>query len=112
MCIKVDESHLDPITATSGSGPAFVAYFAQAMIEEAILQGLSEEDAELLIAQTLIGTGTLMKSGWTTRKIIETVASPGGTTEAGLKMLDDNGANRAIHHAIKFATAKAKELGK
>ncbi|VVC04486.1 Pyrroline-5-carboxylate reductase [Candidatus Bilamarchaeum dharawalense] len=112
MCLKVDEQHLDPITATSGSGPAFMAYFAQAMIEEAVANGLTEEDAELVVAQTLIGTGTLMKSGWTTKKIIETVASPGGTTEAGLKMLDEKGTNKAIHTAVKFATEKAKELGK
>ncbi|MFH1785475.1 MAG: pyrroline-5-carboxylate reductase [Candidatus Micrarchaeota archaeon] len=112
MCIKVDEHQLDPITAVSGSGPAFVAYFAQAMIEEAILQGLSEEDAELVIAQTLVGTGTLMKSGWSAQKIIETVASPGGTTEEGLKMLEEKGTSKAIHNAVKFATAKAKELGK
>lgn len=112
MCLKVDESHIDPITAASGSGPAFMAYFAQAMIEEAVAHGLTEEDAELVVAQTLIGTGTLMKSGWTTKKIKDTVASPGGTTEAGLKMLDAKGANRAIHEAVRFATAKARELGK
>jgi pyrroline-5-carboxylate reductase len=112
MCIKVDESHMDAITSTSGAGPAFMAYFAQAMIEEAIAHGLTEEDAELVVAQTLIGTGTLMKSGWSTKKIIDTVVSPGGITEAGLKMLDEKGANKAIHNAIKKATEKARELGR
>lgn len=110
MCLKVDEDHLDPITAVSGSGPAFLAYLAQAMIDAAISQGLSEEDAELVVAQNLVGTGTLMKSGWSTKKIIEMVASPGGTTEAGLKILGET--NKSIHEAIKFATAKARELGK
>jgi pyrroline-5-carboxylate reductase len=112
MCIKVDEQHMDAITSTSGAGPAFMAYFAQAMIEEAVAHGLSEEDAELVVAQTLVGTGALMKSGWTTKKIIDTVVSPGGITETGLKMLDEKGANKAIHNAIRKATEKAKELGK
>lgn len=112
MCLKVDEEHLDPITAASGSGPAFIAYFAQAMMEEAVAHGLTEEDAELVVAQTLIGTGTLMKNGWSAKKIIETVASPGGTTEAGLKMLDGKKVSEAIRNAAKFATVKARELGK
>src|SRR5262249_15841752 len=112
MCIKTDESHLDPITATSGSGPAFVAFFAEAMIEEAVRNGLERETAERWVAQTLLGTGPLMKSGWRTERIRKTVASPGGTTEAGLKMLEEKKVNQAIHEAIRFATAKAKELGK
>ncbi|MFH0884627.1 MAG: pyrroline-5-carboxylate reductase [Candidatus Micrarchaeota archaeon] len=112
LCIKTDESHLDPITAASGSGPAFVAFFAEAMIEEATKSGLNRETAEKCVAQTFLGTGRLMRSGWSTKKIIETVANPGGTTEAGLKMLDQKGANKAIHEAIRFATNKTRELGK
>jgi pyrroline-5-carboxylate reductase len=53
-----------------------------------------------------------MLSGWSPKKIRDTVASPGGTTEAGLKLLEDQKANKAIHEAIRFATAKARELGK
>ncbi|MFN7991482.1 MAG: pyrroline-5-carboxylate reductase [Candidatus Micrarchaeia archaeon] len=112
LCIKTDESHLDPITAASGSGPAFVAFFAQAMIEESVRNGLSRETAERCVAQTLVGTGKLMLSGWSAKKVIETVASPGGTTEAGLKMLEEKKANKAIHDAIRFATDKARELGR
>jgi pyrroline-5-carboxylate reductase len=112
LCIKTDESHLDPITAASGSGPAFIAFFAEAMIEEAVRNGLVRETAEKCVAQTLVGTGKLMLSGWSTRKIRETVASPGGTTEAGLKMLEEKKANKAIHEAVGFATQKARELGK
>ena len=112
LCIKTDESHLDPITAASGSGPAFVSFFAEAMIEEAVRNGLARETAERCVAQTLVGTGKLMLSGWSTKKIMETVASPGGTTEAGLKMLEEKKANKAIHEAISFATQKARELGK
>ncbi len=112
LCIKTDESHLDPITAASGSGPAFMAFFAEAMIEEAVRNGLARETAEKCVAQTMVGTGKLMLSGWTTKKIRETVASPGGTTEAGLKMLESKGTSEAINEAIRFAADKARELGK
>jgi pyrroline-5-carboxylate reductase len=112
LCIKTDESHLDPITAASGSGPAFIAFFAEAMIDEAVRNGLDPSTAEKCVAQTLVGTGRLMRNGWSPKRIKETVASPGGTTEAGLKMLESKNANKAIHEAIRFAASKARELGK
>lgn len=112
LCMKTDESHLDPLTGASGSGPAFMAFFAEAMIEEAVRQGLERELAEKAVAQTLVGTGKLMLSGWSTKKIMETVASPGGTTEAGLKMLEEKAAHKAIHEAMRHAIIKARELGK
>lgn len=112
LCIKTDESHLDPITAASGSGPAFMAFFAEAMIQEAVANGLHPETAEKAVAQTMVGTGKLILSGWSPKRIRETVASPGGTTEAGLKMLEAKEANKAIHEAIRFAAAKARELGR
>ncbi len=112
LCIKTAESHLDPITAASGSGPAFLAFVAQAMIEEAERSGLDRATAEKCVAQTLLGTGKLMRSGWSAQRIIETVASPGGTTEEGLAMLRERGADRAMHEAIRLAAAKARGIGK
>lgn len=113
LCVKTDEAHLDPMTAASGSGPAFVAFLAGAMIEEAVAQGLDKNLAERAVAQTLVGTGKMMLSGdWPASRIIETVASPGGTTEAGLNMLKAKNVNKSIHEAIRFATEKARELGK
>jgi len=111
-CIKTDESHLDPITGASGCGPAFMAFFAEAMIEEAVAQGLERTLAEKVVAQTLVGTGKMMLGGWSTKKIMETVASPGGATEAGLKMLEQKAAHKAIHEAMRRAITKARELGK
>ena len=112
LCIKIDEKDLDPITAASGSGPAFIAYFAKAMIEQSISDGLSEDVAKKAVAQTLIGVGKMLQNGWNSQKIMETVASPGGTTEAGLKMLTQNKTDSSIKEALKFATAKAREIGK
>lgn len=112
LCIKIDETDLDPITAASGSGPAFIAYFAKAMIEQSVSDGLSEEVAKKAVAQTLIGVGKMLQSGWDSQKLIETVASPGGITETGLKMLSQNKTDSSIKEALKFATAKAREIGK
>ncbi len=109
MCMRTDESHLDPLAAVSGSGPAFVAFLAQAMVDEAVAQGLNEELASKAVAQTMIGTGKMMLSGWPTKLIIETVASPGGATEDGLKMLDEKKTNKAIHEAIRLANKKSAE---
>ncbi|MFH0737748.1 MAG: pyrroline-5-carboxylate reductase dimerization domain-containing protein [Candidatus Micrarchaeota archaeon] len=112
LCVKTAESHLEAMKASSGSGPAFIAFLAEAMIEEAVANGLARETAEKCVAQTLRGTGSLMKAGWSTKKIIETVASPGGSTEAGLKMLEKKDAAKAIRDAIKMTTAKARSQGK
>ena len=111
-CMRTDEIHLDPLAAISGSGPAFVAFLAQAMIDEAVAQGLDEDLAAKAVAQTLVGTGKMMLGGWPTKHIIEMVTSPGGTTEEGIKMLEEKKTNTAIHEAICIATKKDKEPGK
>lgn len=111
-CLEVEEKLLDPITAASGSGPAFVAYFAEAMVNESIKEGLDVATANSIVAQTLIGVGKMIQSGWSTEKIMQTVASPGGTTEAGLKMLDQGQIKTTIAKAMNQATQKARELGK
>jgi pyrroline-5-carboxylate reductase len=111
LCIKTAEEHLEAIKAASSSGPAFMAFLAQAMIDEAMANGLAKETAEKCIAQTLVGTGSLMKAGWSTKKIIETVASPGGSTEAGLKALESKSAAKSIREAVHLTTKKARENG-
>lgn len=112
LCLKADESHLDAITAISGSGPAFLAYFAKAMMDEAAAIGLSPETAQICVAQTFLGTGKLMLGGWSPEKIIATAASPGGATEEGLKALIKKGAGKPLGGAIRLAARKAGKLGK
>lgn len=109
-CLRVDEKDINAITAASGSGPAFVAFFAKAVAEAAAASGLSEETARMAVAQTLIGTGKLMLAGKGPDDIIRTVASPGGTTEAGLKSLEEKGVKEALESAIAETIKKAKEL--
>ena len=111
ICIRAEESHLDTITAVSGSGPAFVAFFAAAMIEEAARNGLEREVAEKIVAQTFLGTGKLMRKGWSTGKIIEAVATPGGTAAEGLKALGRKKAGLAMREAVRKAFGRARKLG-
>jgi len=109
-CLRVEEKDLNAITAASGSGPAFFAFFAKAIYEAAKEAGLSDDVATITVAQTLLGTGELLLYSKSFDDVIKTVASPGGTTEAGLKMLESRGVTAAIKEAVKNAIEKAKEL--
>ncbi|MFA6530878.1 MAG: pyrroline-5-carboxylate reductase [Candidatus Micrarchaeia archaeon] len=109
-CVKVEEKDINAITAASGSGPAFFAYFAKAIYSAALEGGLDEEKSKFVVAQTLVGTGKLLLSGKGFDEIISKVASPGGTTEAGLKHLDSKEVPQEIKSAISEAIRKAKEM--
>jgi pyrroline-5-carboxylate reductase len=109
-CVRVEEKDINAITAASGSGPAFTAFFAKAVADAAAESGLSPETAKIAVAQTLVGTGKLILAGKSPDDIIHAVASPGGTTEAGLKSLEEKGVKDALKSAIAEAIKKAKEL--
>lgn len=111
-CLNVKEEYLDAITVCSGSGPAFVAAFADAMVKEAIAQGLDESVAKIAVAQTLVGTGKLMLGGKSAHEIIHQVASPGGVTEEGLRILESHGVKDKIAEAMRFAIKKTSQLTK
>jgi len=86
--LVLKEDMLDSVTALSGSGPAFIAYLLDAMIEGAVKQGLSKDAARELAFQTALGTGKLMKEqGLTPKELIDIVSSPNGTTAAGMEIL-------------------------
>jgi pyrroline-5-carboxylate reductase len=106
------EKYMDAVTAVSGSGPAFFAYFVEAMIEGGVKTGLSKEDAATLAVQTLLGTAKLLDTGMTPQKLREMVTSPKGTTAAGLKVFDEKGLKETVVSAIEAATNRAKELGR
>ena len=109
----IDESLLDAVTALSGSGPAFFAYFIKAMAEAAIKNGLPRDIAFELAAQTALGTGKmLLGKGISADELIGMVASKKGTTEAGLKILEENKAYDITIKAINAAVKRSKELGK
>lgn len=99
--VKVDEGHMDIITALVGSSPAYFAYFARAMREAAKEKGVPEETAKLLLAQALSGTGALLSKS-SCEEIMEKVATKGGVTEKGIKELEAAAVYQAIKHAIKL----------
>jgi len=107
------ETMLNAATAISGSGPAYVFYFMQAMIESAIQLGFSASEAEFLVNQTFAGSVQLQKRSkignddW-----IEKVASKGGTTEAALEVFSNWNMKSIIDTALKAANERAIALGK
>jgi pyrroline-5-carboxylate reductase len=110
--IVLPEKYMDAVTAVSGSGPAFIAFFIEAMIAAGIKLGLSEDSAFTLAVQTAIGTSKLLEAGTAPSKLREMVTSPGGTTAAGLNVFKDKGLADIISAALTAAKHRAEELGR
>ena len=107
------EQMLNATTAVSGSGPAYVFYFMNAMIEAAIALGFSKSEAEFLVSQTFIGAVQLQnRSDLSHMEWIKKVASKGGTTEAALAIFNQNKLNEDIIKGIYAANSRAETLGK
>jgi pyrroline-5-carboxylate reductase len=105
------EALLDAVTALSGSGPAFVYQFAEALIDGGIRGGLSPQLATKLCFHTLAGAAAmLLESGMSPRELRDMVTSPGGTTLAGLTVLEQRQFREAVVAAIEAATRRAHEL--
>jgi pyrroline-5-carboxylate reductase len=109
--IRLKEVHLDAITATSGSGPAYFFLLAEAMIEACILLGLSRDVATELIIQTMLGSARMLRdTGKHPVVLREMVTSPGGTTIAAIRHLEEAGVRAAFLNAIDAACRRSAEL--
>ena len=107
-----DESAIDAATAVSGSGPAYVWYFMDAMTKAACDLGFSLSEAELLVNQTFRGAIDLFnKSDLSFEAWIEKVRSRGGTTEAAMMAYQANDLDQKIKQGVQSAFNRAKELG-
>jgi pyrroline-5-carboxylate reductase len=109
--LMLPEKHMNAVTALSGSGPAFFAFFVEALIEGGIKIGLEKADARTLAIQTMLGTARLLDTGMAPAKLREMVTSPGGTTAAGLKVFQERGFTDAVIASLEAATNRARELG-
>ncbi len=108
----VEEKDLHAVTGLSGSGPAYVYYLVEAMEKAANEIGLEKEVAKELILQTIIGAAEMLKSSPKHPSVLrKEVTSPGGTTEAGIKVLESFNYQEAIIACIKRATERSSELG-
>ncbi|GAA3615469.1 pyrroline-5-carboxylate reductase [Kineosporia mesophila] len=111
--LQVPESYQDAVTAVSGSGPAYVFYVAEAMIEAGVLLGLPRPTSTELVVQTLFGAATMLRQTGTHPSILrEQVTSPGGTTAAALRLLDDQRVRGAFVSAIEAACQRSEQLSK
>ena len=109
--LVVDEELMDAVTATSGSGPAYLFGFVEAMIEGAKKLGLKEDDAKLLVSQTLLGAAKMVsESGKDAKTLRENVTSPNGTTAAALAVFDSSKWHEIVFEAMKAARNRSQEL--
>jgi pyrroline-5-carboxylate reductase len=106
-----DEALMDAVTGLSGSGPAYVFLFMEALAEAGVKMGLAEDAAMTLALQTTLGAAKLaIESPRGLEELRRAVASPGGTTVEGLKALEKAGMKEAVIKAVEAATKRAKEL--
>jgi pyrroline-5-carboxylate reductase len=108
-----NENFIDASTGISGSGPAYVFYFMQSMMEAALKMGFSQDDATVLVSQTFLGAVELFNQSDLTPNVwMDMVASKGGTTRAALDSMKNNHVNELIQEAAFAAFNRAIELGK
>ncbi|MCF3944023.1 pyrroline-5-carboxylate reductase [Oceanobacillus alkalisoli] len=109
----VNEADMHTVTAVSGSGPAFVYYFVEAMTKAALEAGMEASTADALITQTIIGAGKMLEqSGQPASTLRENITSEGGTTAAGLQTLKSNDFEEIIIACIESARLRSIDLGK
>ena len=111
ICIALDERAMNAVTALSGSGPAYVFYLVEALLEAGKKIGLPENEARKLVVATVLGAARLLQeTGLPAGELRRRVTSRKGTTEAAIKILDRRGVGKSIEAAALAAFKRAKEL--
>lgn len=113
LAVSVPEKLMDAVTGLSGSGPAYVYLMIEALADGGVKEGLPRADALKLAAQTVSGAAEMViRTGEHPAVMKDMVTSPGGTTIAGLAVLEGRAIRSALIDAVSAATARSKELGK
>lgn len=110
--LEVPERYMDAVTAISGSGPAYIYYVAEAMIEAGVMLGMPRDLATEMVYQTVFGAATMLNETRLHPTVLrEQVTSPGGTTVAALRVFDDFKVRAAFLSAMEAARDRSRELG-
>lgn len=108
----VPEYQLDAVTGLVGSGPAYLFMIAEALIDAGVLVGLTRTSSEALVTQLFLGSAAMLSERGNAAELRAMVTSPGGTTAAGLKALEDRAVRSALQSAVVAATERSRELGR
>jgi len=112
ITVVLDESQMDAVTGLSGSGPAYVFLILEALSDAGVKVGLSRRNAQLLAAQTLLGSAKLLlETNEHPGRLKDMVTSPGGTAITGLHTLENGGVRTTLMNAVEAATRRSRELG-
>jgi len=111
--LELPENLFDAVTGLSGSGPAYVYTFIQALIQAGVLHGLDTQTAKTLAVATVLGSAEMVKqSNEHIGSLIDKVTSPGGTTIQALASMEKDGLKNAIINGVTEAVKRSKELGR
>lgn len=110
--VRVSESHMDAVTGLSGSGPAYLFLVAEALIDAGVEAGLTRATADALVRQLLVGSAELLAQGEPPADLRAKVTSPGGTTAAGIAVLEVHAVRTAFIEAVRAAAERGRELGR
>lgn len=113
VCIEVEESLIHSVIGASGSSPAYTYMYMDALIKEAKAEGLEEDKAKVLVAESVIGAANmLMKSNLSAEALIEAVSSPNGTTVAALESLRKDNFENIVRRGFSSAVKRSREMEK
>ena len=111
LVVRVTEDRLDAVTGLTGSGPAYVFLVAEALVDAGVLAGLPRTDVEPMVAQLLVGAAALLQRDGDAAALRAKVTSPGGTTAAGLRVLEERATRSALIDAVQAAAERSRVLG-
>ncbi|MDW3215943.1 MAG: pyrroline-5-carboxylate reductase [Ilumatobacteraceae bacterium] len=111
LVVRVAESQLDAVTGLTGSGPAYLFLVAEALMDAGVVAGLPRAAAEQMVAQLLVGSAALLAERGKPADLRAMVTSPGGTTAAGVRVLEERSVRAALIDAVQAATERSRELG-